>query len=295
VITRQMITRLIGSVVLFTVLLGPLGVATEANIVPVARAVPIEQAGGAFAVGSRLWVAGTGGAGLNLRSAPRLSSDVVGALDEGDLVQVLEGPVLADGIHWYRVDSITGDDLGWADGRFLSATAPGAQTPTPIGQAPGGSTPLATATGGLATPSPPGTAAPLTGTPGTGAGSLQPQNLPLTATLIGGAEVPGPGDPDAVGSAAVTVDPTAGLVCYTVHVAGIGTPATAAHIHEGAVGEAGPVVVPFTAPTGGNSSGCAQSVERAVVTRLMQNPAGFYVNVHNADYPDGAARGQLGR
>jgi hypothetical protein len=295
VVTRQIITRLIGGAVLFTVVLGPLGVATEANIVPVARAVPLEQAGGAFAVGSRLWVTGTGGAGLNLRSAPLLSSDLLGALDEGDLVQVLEGPVVADGINWYRVDSTTGADSGWVDGRFLSATAPGAQTPAPVGQAPGVGTPLATATGVLATPSPLGTVAALTGTPGTAAGSVQPQNLPLTATLIGAAEAPGPGDPDAVGSAAVTLDPTAGLVCYALHVVGIGTPATAAHIHEGAVGEAGPVVVPFTAPTGGTTTGCAQGVERGVVTRLMQNPAGFYVNVHNADYPDGAARGQLGR
>jgi hypothetical protein len=133
--------------------------------------------------------------------------------------------------------------------------------------------------------------APLTGTTGT---STQQQNLPLTATLIGAAEVPGPGDPDAVGSAAVTLDPTTGLECYALHVVNIATPATAAHIHDGAVGIAGPIVIPLTAPTGGDASGCAQGVEPSLIRRLMDTPAAFYVNVHNPDYPEGAARGQLG-
>jgi hypothetical protein len=160
----------------------------------------------------------------------------------------------------------------------------------------------ATATPGVVTTPTPGflttgtatpvsTVSPLTTTTGT---STQQQNLPLTATLIGAAEVPGPGDSDAVGSAAVTLDATTGTVCYALHVVNIRTPATAAHIHEGAVDVSGPVVVPFTAPTGGDTSGCTQA-DAALVTRLLQNPAGFYVNVHNPDYPDGAARGQLGR
>src|SRR3954451_15051837 len=119
-------------------------------------------------------------------------------------------------------------------------------------------------------------------TPATTGGPItQQQNLPLTATLIGAAEVPGPGAADAVGSAAVILDPTAGIVCYALHVVNIGSPATLAHIHEGAVGVAGPVVVQLTAPTGGDSAGCVQT-ESGLITRLQQNPAGFYVNVHNA-------------
>ena len=156
---------------------------------------------------------------------------------------------------------------------------PGAQaTSTPIG---------ATATPTVST-------AQRTATPVTTGATTTQQNLPLVAALIGAAEAPGPGDPDAVGAAAVTLDATAGMVCYALHVVNIATPATAAHIHDGAVGVAGPIVVPFTAPTGGDSSGCVQA-ERDVITRLQQNPAGFYVNVHNPDYPEGAARGQLGR
>ena len=131
----------------------------------------------------------------------------------------------------------------------------------------------------------------VTGVQGTTAG-LQP---PLTATMDGAAEVPGPGDANALGSAAVTVDQVSNTVCYALHVVNLGEIPTAAHIHRGAVGVAGPVVVTLTAPIDGNSSGCVAGVEAATVTQLMQNPADFYVNVHTPNFPDGAARGQLGR
>jgi CHRD domain len=123
---------------------------------------------------------------------------------------------------------------------------------------------------------------------------VQAMTPPLTATLIAEAEVPGPGDSNGLGSAAVTSDPATRTVCYAIHVVGIATP-TAAHIHQGVVGVAGSIVVPFDPPTGGDSSGCVQNVDADLATRIRDNPADFYVNVHNADYPDGALRGQLGR
>jgi|SRR5579884_228735 len=116
----------------------------------------------------------------------------------------------------------------------------------------------------------------------------------LTAALDGAAEVPGPGADGAVGSAAVLVDPSRDMVCYALHIVNVDRP-TAAHIHEGAVGVAGPVVVALTPPAPENSNGCVSNVDPSVISRLMQNPANFYVNVHNADFPDGASRGQLGR
>jgi hypothetical protein len=84
------------------------------------------------------------------------------------------------------------------------------------------------------------------------------------------------------------------MVCYTVHVVNIDSP-TAAHIHEGAVDVAGPVVVPFAAPSGETSTGCVTNLDATVVARIVDNPYGFYVNVHTSDFPDGAVRGQLGR
>ena len=123
-VTRQSITRLVGGAVLLTMVLGTRGITTEPSIAPVVRAAPVQQDGGAIAVGSRLWVTGTGAAGLNVRSAPLLNSDVLGALNDGDLVQVLEGPVAADGINWYRVESTARAVSGWVDGEALSPTAP---------------------------------------------------------------------------------------------------------------------------------------------------------------------------
>ena len=82
-------------------------------------------------------------------------------------------------------------------------------------------------------------------------------------------------------------------VCYTLKVSGIAA-ATAAHIHKAAPGAAGPVVIPLTAPTSGTSEGCATTT-REIAQALIQNPGDYYVNVHNADFPGGALRGQLSK
>lgn len=109
--------------------------------------------------------------------------------------------------------------------------------------------------------------------------------------LTGAAEVPGPGDPDGLGFAFVRWNADNGLICYNVFVRGI-DPATAAHIHVGDENTAGPVVQPLEAPTDGYSAGCAVNGELAAA--LDANPDDYYVNVHNAEYPAGAVRGQLG-
>ena len=115
----------------------------------------------------------------------------------------------------------------------------------------------------------------------------------LTTTLTGAEEVPGPGDPDGTGFAAVTANPGKGLVCYELSVSGI-APATGAHIHEAPPGEAGPIVVELLPPTDGSSSGCVD-VGRALAKDILKNPADYYVNIHNAEYPAGALRGQLSK
>jgi hypothetical protein len=113
----------------------------------------------------------------------------------------------------------------------------------------------------------------------------------LSAVLTGAAEVPGPGDPDGRGTARVTLNQGQGQICYTLTVSGI-APATGAHIHIGAAGTAGPVVVPLVPPTDGASSDCI-TVDAALIKAIRQNPQNYYVNVHNAEYPAGAVRGQL--
>jgi CHRD domain len=125
------------------------------------------------------------------------------------------------------------------------------------------------------------------------AGAVQAQGRTLSTTLTGAAEVPGPGDPDGSGTATLTVNPGLGQICYELTVSGI-APATAAHIHVGAVGVAGPVVVPLDPPTDGTSSGCAE-VSRELALPILMSPSNYYVNVHNAEYPAGAVRGQLSK
>ncbi len=116
---------------------------------------------------------------------------------------------------------------------------------------------------------------------------------PYNVAMTGAAERPGPGDPDGSGTAEFRVNAGQGRVCYTLSVSNI-EPATAAHIHRAPPDAAGPVVVGLAAPTGGTSSGCAD-VERALAQELIRTPGAFYVNVHNAPFPGGAVRGQLGR
>lgn len=114
----------------------------------------------------------------------------------------------------------------------------------------------------------------------------------LNAELSGAAEVPGPGADGGSGSATVTPDPEAGQLCFTLEVEGV-EGAAAAHVHEGAADVAGPVVVPLETPAAdGSVEGCTE-VEASILESIVADPASFYVNVHNAEFPDGAVRGQL--
>ena len=117
---------------------------------------------------------------------------------------------------------------------------------------------------------------------------------PLSTELTGAAEVPA-GDPAGSGMATITVNPGQEVVCWEIKAAGIDLPATAAHIHVGAVGTAPPnnVVVTLSAPdASGFSSGCT-TVDRDLALEILKNPENYYVNVHNEDFPTGAIRGQL--
>ena len=109
------------------------------------------------------------------------------------------------------------------------------------------------------------------------------------AGLSGAAEVPGPGDADGSGRAEVSF--LGDELCYELDVENIGTP-TAAHIHRGGPREAGPPVVTLEAPADGDSSGCID-VDAATKSAIQGSPANHYVNVHNAEFPAGAIRGQL--
>lgn len=115
----------------------------------------------------------------------------------------------------------------------------------------------------------------------------------LEAKLSGKTEVPGPGDPDGKGKAEITLKMEGHQVCWEIKVKKITLPAAAAHIHFGAKGVAGPVVVTLSPPNAkGVSSGCT-TVAHDLHMNLHMHPEQYYVNVHNSNFPGGAVRGQL--
>jgi hypothetical protein len=82
-----------------------------------------------------------------------------------------------------------------------------------------------------------------------------------------------------------------------------GTALTASHIHPGAAGSNGGVLVSLgltagevTFATGSGSfskRGITVTVDQA--NAIMANPGGFYLNIHTANNLNGVARGQLTR
>ena len=124
----------------------------------------------------------------------------------------------------------------------------------------------------------------LTSTAATAAGAKR------STSLSGAEEVP-PADPDGTGSARITLNAGKATVCWELTVSNI-APATAAHIHKAPAGVNGSIVVGLSPPTSGSSSGCT-TADPALIEDIIDNPEQYYVNVHNAEFPGGAVRGQL--
>jgi hypothetical protein len=120
------------------------------------------------------------------------------------------------------------------------------------------------------------------------------QDAILHATLTGSQETP-PNASTATGRATVFVDADTNNICVFLSFSGLNAPATAAHIHVGPPGVAGPVVFPITVPpaTSGSVFYCAAS-NATTVNGISTNPTGYYVNVHDTpNFPGGEIRGQL--
>ena len=129
------------------------------------------------------------------------------------------------------------------------------------------------------------------------------------APLSGDKEVP-PVTTQATGTAGFS-QPHLNNMSYGIKVSNIGN-VTAAHIHQGKVGQNGPVIVTLfkadnatgTGPVEGQLVGgtisndklegplAGKSVEVDLVKVIEDGEA--YVNVHTTENPDGAIRGQIG-
>ena len=106
--------------------------------------------------------------------------------------------------------------------------------------------------------------------------------------LEGGNEVPAV-TTTATGNATVDIKADRSVTA-TVTVTGM--TATASHIHEGAAGANGPVIVPFV-KTGDNTFAAAEGAKLTEAQYESYKAGKLYVNVHSAKNPGGEIRGQL--
>jgi hypothetical protein len=113
----------------------------------------------------------------------------------------------------------------------------------------------------------------------------------LEARLRGGNEVPRAAAANR-GRVELRLTPSSGKVCWQFSLTKIDGKAMQAHIHKGAKGVSGNVVVPL----GGTykREGCTTAA-KSLVRAILRKPGAYYVNVHNAKHPAGAMRGQLVR
>jgi hypothetical protein len=117
----------------------------------------------------------------------------------------------------------------------------------------------------------------------------------LGAVLTGSQETP-PNNTPGFGNATVTFDSTRTNITVTITVANLGSPINNFHIHQGAAGVAGGVVVDLINLGGVFNNGTMTGtfpIAAATAQAMLQNPNLFYVNVHTNQFPGGAIRGQL--
>lgn len=118
--------------------------------------------------------------------------------------------------------------------------------------------------------------------------SMAAQESGQQLRLYGSSEVP-PASTSAYGTATVNVTADR-RVAVTVSV--VDMTATAAHIHEGAPGANGPVIVPLTKIS--DNAFVAPDSARLTEAQYASYKAGnTYVNVHSAKFPGGEVRAQI--
>lgn len=113
----------------------------------------------------------------------------------------------------------------------------------------------------------------------------QDEPAPETRRLVFETELP-----DAGGRFTGVLDTASLELCYTLIAPGL-SGVTASHIHQH---ENGRPTLTLVAPRGGASGGCA-TLDPGFAMALEVNPEGYFVNVHTADQPGGAAKGTLAR
>lgn len=119
------------------------------------------------------------------------------------------------------------------------------------------------------------------------------------------AEVPGPGDPNATGTADIIINPGQQRVCWEittddVNPAFVEAAGTGAHIHPGDETEANPPIINLGLTLNGTDTGCVTVSNRALLMDIIKNPEEYYVNLHwrhptdtSLNFSAGALRAQM--
>jgi hypothetical protein len=119
-----------------------------------------------------------------------------------------------------------------------------------------------------------------------------PNGDSLRSNMSGDQVLPGPGAPNAFGTANVFIDLGRGMLCYRMGYDGINRP-TSAHIHRGGAGQSGPPAIDLHPEMNGDE-GCV-GADPTALRHLRDYPESFYLQLHTPEQPDGALRGQLFR
>jgi hypothetical protein len=109
--------------------------------------------------------------------------------------------------------------------------------------------------------------------------------------VLNGDNVTGAADTDGWVRVRIGIHQTTHRLCADLEVRSIG-PVTSAQIYRGGPGEAGQPVARLERPDDDDSWDCKQIAD-VLADEIQANPAGFYVEVRTAEFPNGAIRGQL--
>lgn len=116
----------------------------------------------------------------------------------------------------------------------------------------------------------------------------------LYAIMTGAAERPGPGDPDGIGRAVITIDDASNQLCLALQFVNVSLPTSGLHIHVAPTTEPGPIVVPFANPTSNQVYQCVTVANETLLDDIAANPGKYYINLHTLPgFGPGAIRGQL--